>query len=349
MGKIHIENKLPGQYTLVPNSFITHFIPSANGDFVKVYLFLLHCLSQPDIDLSVTYLADQLNNTENDIIRALAYWEKENLLNINRTSDGEITSIAVLSYDDHTVTTDVQETHVEVATTKEPVTDEYVQPPMHHYTPVEIDKIMQDGELVQLQSIVETMLGTMLSRSHMDLIIYLSTELCFSSDLIIYLYESCIERGKKSHHYIQAVALNWHANGIETISDAEKSVNQFTRKYSVIMDAFGLSRMPAKVEREYMDRWYTFGMDTSVLVEACNRAVLNTGKPSFEYADSIINKWHKQNILILPDVNKADISYKKNQTSKVTPLNKNNQFQSFPQRVYSQGEYSSLEQQLLNK
>lgn len=32
-------------YTSVSNDFIDHYMPSANGEFVKLYLYLLRCLS----------------------------------------------------------------------------------------------------------------------------------------------------------------------------------------------------------------------------------------------------------------------------------------------------------------
>ena len=54
-------------YTSVSNDFIDHYMPSANGEFVKLYLYLLRCLSAGQDALSVSTLADRFSNTEKDI------------------------------------------------------------------------------------------------------------------------------------------------------------------------------------------------------------------------------------------------------------------------------------------
>ena len=61
--------------TPISNRFIDRFLPEANGEFVKVYLLLLRRVAEGG-ELSVSYMADKLNHTEKDVLRALKYWEK---------------------------------------------------------------------------------------------------------------------------------------------------------------------------------------------------------------------------------------------------------------------------------
>lgn len=63
--------------TSVSNLFLDYYMPGANGEYVKVYLYLLRALNCPDISLSVAGLADVMDKTESDILRALKYWEKQ--------------------------------------------------------------------------------------------------------------------------------------------------------------------------------------------------------------------------------------------------------------------------------
>ena len=63
--------------TLVDNHFIDCHMVKANGEFVKVYLFLLRHLNSSPVALTISTIADCLDNTEKDILRALNYWEKE--------------------------------------------------------------------------------------------------------------------------------------------------------------------------------------------------------------------------------------------------------------------------------
>ena len=66
--------------TLVANEFIDRYMADANGEYVKVYLYLLrHHQEKPDVG----QIADALNHTEADVRRALSYWEKLGALTLS--------------------------------------------------------------------------------------------------------------------------------------------------------------------------------------------------------------------------------------------------------------------------
>ena len=79
--------------TAVNNLFIDQYMPDANGEFVKIYLYLLRNL-QDTGELTISSIADIFDHTENDVRRALVYWEKQGLLILSRDSSGEIREIA---------------------------------------------------------------------------------------------------------------------------------------------------------------------------------------------------------------------------------------------------------------
>ena len=62
--------------TVLDNEFIDHYMVRANGEYVKVYLLLLRHMNQSSGYLSVSELADLLECTEKDILRALRYWKR---------------------------------------------------------------------------------------------------------------------------------------------------------------------------------------------------------------------------------------------------------------------------------
>ena len=47
----------------------------ANGEYVKIYLYLLRNLNQSAQNVSLSAIADHFDCTERDILRALKYWE----------------------------------------------------------------------------------------------------------------------------------------------------------------------------------------------------------------------------------------------------------------------------------
>lgn len=87
--------------TSIHNTFIEKYMLRANGSYVKVYLYLSKCIQAGEEDLSISSLADQMENTEKDVIRALNYWEKQGLMRITRSEDGaDILGIDVLNPDE---------------------------------------------------------------------------------------------------------------------------------------------------------------------------------------------------------------------------------------------------------
>ena len=83
--------------TTIYNSFIEDYMPAANGSYVKVYLYIAKCLQAKESNFSISSIADQLENTEKDIFRALMYWEKKGLMSLNRDkATGEILGLEML-------------------------------------------------------------------------------------------------------------------------------------------------------------------------------------------------------------------------------------------------------------
>lgn len=63
--------------TSVAHEFIDGYMAAANGEYVKVYLYVLRHQGE---DITVEGIADALNHTESDARRALTYWERLGIL-----------------------------------------------------------------------------------------------------------------------------------------------------------------------------------------------------------------------------------------------------------------------------
>ena len=93
MNNLNLSSETASGYTAVSDIFIDQYVPSANGDFVKVYLYLLRLLSRSSNNLSISYIADTFNQTENDIMRALRYWDKLGLLSLSYDNNKQLCGI----------------------------------------------------------------------------------------------------------------------------------------------------------------------------------------------------------------------------------------------------------------
>ena len=87
MNTLKIRAQRPQNVTILQNDFIDRLMPRANGEFVKVYLYILRC-SAAGLPLTLSGVADHLRCTEQDVVRALKYWEEEGLLLVSFSPSG---------------------------------------------------------------------------------------------------------------------------------------------------------------------------------------------------------------------------------------------------------------------
>lgn len=97
MTAINISSDIATSFTTVSDIFIDQYMPKANGEFVKVYLYLLRATGSGAGIATISEIADHFSNTEADIIRALNYWASEGILQVQIGADGQIMGINLCS------------------------------------------------------------------------------------------------------------------------------------------------------------------------------------------------------------------------------------------------------------
>ncbi len=97
MTAINISSDIATSFTTVSDIFIDQYMPKANGEFVKVYLYLLRATGSGAGIATISEIADHFSNTEADIIRALNYWTSEGILQLQTGADGQIIGVNLCS------------------------------------------------------------------------------------------------------------------------------------------------------------------------------------------------------------------------------------------------------------
>lgn len=97
MTAINISSDIATSFTTVSDIFIDQYMPKANGEFVKVYLYLLRATGSGAGIATISEIADHFSNTEADIIRALNYWASEGILQVQTGADGQIIGVNLCS------------------------------------------------------------------------------------------------------------------------------------------------------------------------------------------------------------------------------------------------------------
>ena len=363
MGQFEIYPPFPGAYTFISNTFLDYYMPSANGEFVKIYLYLLRHASCGKHTLNFASVADALNCTETDVQRALRYWEKAGVLKLSLNSLGTLTGVSfapLLPGADSSLECAVSA--VSSADAKEPQqqpvqkTELSLSSAQPALTPDKKQDLKNRDEVRQILFIAEQYLGKTLSATDMETLLYLYDEVHLNADLMEYLLEYCVSKGSSSMAYIKKVGLAWAEQGITTVTQAKEETNLYNRNYFTILRAFGIkNRNPLDKEIQYMNLWLNqYGFTLEIISEACSRTVLATGKASFSYADSILESWFKQGVHHLSDIDSLDLNFHQKKATKVkeaTPKQKapasKNRFNNFHQRNYNN--MAELETQLLGK
>ena len=385
----------------LPSEFIDKYMLKANGDYIKVYLFMLRNagrLINPEI------IADALELTIKDVERAITYWCKSGILiekeeNIAKIGSGDdfeeilltknlptkeeleearrILNAANELYkrkenqeniiaEVNTAKEDIKEqaeisdknsdentNQTDGETQAEPpdqIREEEVKeekPKLPDRSLVDLPKLKGDEDFQELVFCVQTYIEKIFTPTDTEKLAYLYDVVGMSKDLLEYIAELSVQKGKKNINYIERVALSLHEKGITTVEAAKEDNIKFYNENKAVLKAFGIyDRVLAPVESRYVKKWFDeFGFSTEIVVEAISRTVLNTSSQSFSYADGILTRWHNNNVRTVSDIKAQDEKHDERVKNAPKPANTSSKskFNNFEQRN------DSIESDMQNK
>lgn len=386
MADIHLYTDSSSQLTSVSNIFIDEFMPDANGEFVKVYLYLLRCIGSNAQNCTISAIADLFMHTDKDILRALRYWEKQGVLTLDYDAEGAVCGIhfmdlnagaggvgsagAVAEVGSNTCKAAMSENGITQSnggigtaqadgvqadvsqTSADSATKTNAKPARKEYSLDDIKKFRKNPDISELFFIIEAYLKHPLSSTDTNTVLYWYDELSFTTELIDYLVEYCISKGHSSFRYMDKVALGWAESKITTVEQAKENTAAHSQIYYSVMKALGISgRNLVESEMEYIRKWTKdYAFDNSIILDACKRTITATHQPSFEYTDSILTNWKKNNVHTIEDIKRLDDAFSKSKKLKLNTTDsdsqvKRNKFNNFSQRKQ---DYDQLEKLLLN-
>lgn len=331
MKNIRLHHPFSNNMTAVSNYFIDYYMPKANGEYVKLYLCLLRQVADRDC-ISLESIADLFDYTEKDVRRGLQYWADQGLLDLALDKDGSVTDLVFLE-------PQKPQTLKKTAAASMPQDSKRTFPAKSELSKERMALLQEQKDIKQLLFIAESYLGRTLSPAEITSVLYYYDSLHFGTDLIEYLLEYCISRGSKSFHYIDKVALSWAGEDISSVQQAQARQAQYSRKYYSILNAFGIrGRGPGKSEAELIDHWFDdLHFTGDIILEACSRTIAQTQRPNFQYANKILENWHKNGIHHLSDIQTLDKEHQVRSQASAKRSNTKaagNKFNNFSQRDY---------------
>ncbi len=346
----------------ISNIFIDHYMAESNGEFVKLYLYLVR-FSAEGRPLSVHSLADLLHCTDKDVIRGIKHWVSKGVLKLtysdknSKVADGiefcrlrapESKPAEIIFLAGERITdspdADLQEEKMEEAPdtdSEKPESENVLQPnEPPKKTMVTLNKLREltrDDDLQNLIHEAEAYFNHMLAPAEINTLHYIYRDLEFSFDLCEFLLEYTASIGKKSFRYIEAVAREWYKQKITTREEAEAHSMNYNSLYYTVQRELGLPFSSVTVTtKTYADKWTKeYGFTKEIILEACRRAVQNNANRPLEYVDGILRGWHQNGVRRFADIANLDAGHKTekiNQKSAGKPASSTDNIKlSFPQ------------------
>ena len=308
----HSDLSLILSQTSIPDVFFTEYLSQANGDYVKVYLYL-YFISKYNNDLKINDLAKKLDLRLPVIQEALKYWEEQGLL-IRKNQGFIVANIQEIEINK------VYKPKVTISAEDMKAKDE------SKYRASAIETI--NNEFFQ---------GVMSPSWYGDITLWFK-KYNFDEEVMIALFRYCFNQSALHRNYITTVADAWHKNGVKTFTDLDKysqkreKVNQIA---SSIKKKLRLSRNLTEYEMAYVEKWtvnYNYEMD---IIEIALRKSSSKTNISFEYIDKLLTDWNERKLNSVKKVEKyLDEQKSKPVQSKDTNNSSKSKNSNFIKRAY---------------
>lgn len=272
--------------TDVENIFINEYMPTAPGEYVKVFLYGL-LYSQNPGEMTHAQMARQLGMSEEQLEEAWIYWENLGVVTkkyiINSGSYGiEFKNLRSLMYSGELNAPKKEEQNVSA-------------------------DVLTNNALKELTTEVEVYFGRPLSSKELLEVGAWLEEIGATKEVITGAVEYCIEKGKKSINYITKVVLQWTKDGFKTSEDIKNHLTSLEERfgnYKKILQSLGLNRGVTEAERKMIDSWFDemhFNMER--VMDACARGSF-TQSPNIRYVNKVLINWYEEAKIDGRNVNK---------------------------------------------
>lgn len=248
--------------TPVENMFITEYMLRAPGDFVKVYLYgLMLCYHHAE-RMSLSSMAKDLDMQEEDVERAMRYWERDGL--VRRTGDNPV---RYTYYNLKQIT---------LARAENPGEKLY-----NRRLVGEVERILDKQEV---------------HPSDFNIIFDWIDVLELPEEVVLMLLQ--MEKGKSKTgrvklSYADNVAKEWAQSGVRTVEDVEKIVvmkKERERQLRLVLAELGQPRQPTEAEKKVYNKWVDeWGFTYEQIRNSCEETLSGTN-PTLKFLDAILSR-----------------------------------------------------------
>lgn len=298
--------------TEIPDVFFTEYMPSMNGNFLKVYLYVLF-LAKHNKDVKINDLSKRLAIPYPDVEEALQHLMNQNLL-IKLPEGYSVTNIQ------------------ELELTK-------LYSPKITSSPEDIEKTHQNQYRAQAIENINTLFfqGVMNTTWYNDIDFWFN-KYGFDEQVMLALFGYCFDKKAMTRGYIQTVADAWASHNIKDFNDLEAYELKQDKLHSLSKDiGKKLRRTITAFDEELIRKWSEeFNYDISI-IELALKASTSTANASLNYFDKILTDWHEKGLNTVEEIETYKQS-KKDKSTKIKQIEKR-----IPEFSYTQSTFDNLD------
>jgi len=262
---------LANNTTAVDNIFINNYLPYAEPQNVKVYLYGLYkCQDSNSTDNTLSSFAIELNMTEEDVEKAFTYWQEQGLVQIIKVIPFEVRYLPISDVVSNTKKYNAKKYETFNAQAQEILSGRMITP----------------NEYREYYDIIE--------RLHME------------KEALLMIINYCvnIKGGNVGYAYITTVARDWANQKITTAKQVEDKLLQFESLRTgleFVCKLLGIKRAPSIEERDLYQKWTQEGFDDEVLTYVAKKCK-EKSKASLAYMDTMLDKYYAQRLLSVGEI-----------------------------------------------
>lgn len=301
--------------TPIENLFLDIYMPTAPGDYVKVYLLgFRYALESKEGKRFTTHsLALNVGLTPQQVMDAWQYWQSKGILRLTPTSDPENPDIEFLS---------LKTLHLK-HTPDQPIALETGEEAAPAYTATATDLVEAHERKAYrdfFKSIDRLLQRPLVPNEELQILEWLQ-HYKIDRDVVLLAFQFAVKQKEvRSVNYVAGIVRNWHDQGLTTT----ESVQQFLdsqqlhyKQYDTIFKYLGFhGRLPTEAEIKFMDKWldrYHFSME--MILKAC-ALTAGTAKPSIKYINGILERWYQEGLTTPAAVDEQEVLRKEKSTAR---------------------------------
>ncbi len=310
--------------TLVPDIFINEYMPSMDGDCVRIYI---HCLflSKYNKYATMKELSKKLEIDINKVKDSLIYLESIGVISKKENSSSIIIN-------------DLKEKEIKkmyrLKTTSTP------------------EEAVLSSERNKKRNSIITAINNKFFQGVMPPSWYTDIDAWFDKynfeeDVMFALFQYCYEHSGLSKNYITKVADSWYSRDVRNSFDLDNYSIQYQKFKDVrgkIVKKLRLNRNLTEYESLYVEKWIEAYKYDFEIIELALKKTSKKTNPSFEYLNSIIKDWHENGLKTKDEI----AAYDSNRSRNMKPLKVSEipQHNNFNQRQYDKDYFDSLYEEI---